>query len=340
MPDKQLQALLETAVVFGLPMNRAFRGITMREGILIKGPSGWGEFAPFDDYPDVAAARWLDCAIESAFGSWPAAKCDTVAVNAIIPAVSSPEAAALTRSAVLDNGCQCIKVKVGGTLADDEARVAAVRDVLDTALGRGVGSIRIDANAKWSVSEAVKALRRLGEYGLEYVEQPCAGLDDIRQLRGQVGVPIAIDEAIRGAANPEVLDLRGVADFAIIKVAPLGGVATCLRLVEKLDMPVVISGSLDSSVGLGPSTALAGALGTTSACGLGTGTLLAGDVVENSTVPVGGVIKVERLAPELGALMQASDRVSMERGIWWRARLAAAWHAGAGKRSGSLIGSS
>ncbi|MDA3021657.1 MAG: o-succinylbenzoate synthase [Actinomycetota bacterium] len=339
MPDKQLQALLETAVVFGLPMTRAFRGITMREGVLIKGPSGWGEFAPFDDYTDVAAARWLDCAIESAFGAWPVSNLDEVAVNAIIPAVSSAEAAALTRSAVLDNGCQCVKVKVGGTLADDEARVAAVRDVLDAALGRGVGSIRIDANASWSVAEAVKALRRLGEYGLEYVEQPCADFEDIRQVRGQVNLPIALDEAIRGTAMPETLDLREVADFAIIKVAPLGGVAACLRLVEHLAMPIVISGSLDSSVGLGPSTALAGTLGTTSPCGLGTGTLLAADVVERSIVPVGGMIKVERLAPELGALMQASDRVSMERGIWWRARLAAAWHAGASKRAGSLIGS-
>ncbi|GDX31601.1 o-succinylbenzoate synthase [Actinomycetes bacterium] len=339
MPDQQLQALLETAVVFGLPMKRAFRGVMMREGVLIKGPSGWGEFAPFDDYTDTAASRWLDCAIESAFGTWPEPKREMVLVNAIIPGVGSAEAAALTRSAVLDNGCHCIKIKVGGTLADDEARVAAVRDVLDTALGRGVGSIRIDANAGWSVAEAVKALRRLGEYGLEYVEQPCADLADVRQVRGQVSVPIALDEAIRGAVDPAALDLRGFADIAIIKVAPLGGVRASLRLVEQLAMPVVISGSLDSSVGLAAATALAGALGTTSACGLGTGTLLAADLVEQPVVPVGGMIKVERVAPELGALMRARDHISCDRAIWWRARLAAAWYAGSSKRTGPLIGS-
>lgn len=338
MPDKQLQALLETAVVFGLPMTRTFRGITMREGVLIKGPSGWGEFAPFDDYTDAAASRWLDCAIEAAFGAWPTTKRDSVLVNAIIPGVGSAEAAALTRAAVLDNGCKCVKVKVGGTLADDEARVAAVRDVLDTALGRGAGSIRIDANGIWSVAEAVKALRRLGEYDLEYVEQPCADLDDIRQVRGQVSVPIALDEAIRGSVAPEELDLRGMADLAIIKVAPLGGVTRSLRIVEHLAMPVVISGSLDSSVGLAASTALAGALDLAIACGLGTGTLLAADVVEHPVVPVDGILKVQRLAPELGALMRARDEISEDRGIWWRARLASAWHAGAAKRSGFLIG--
>ena len=339
MPDIKLQALLDTAVVYGLPMTRSFRGITKREGVLIKGPSGWGEFAPFNDYTDVAASRWLDCAIESSFGAWPVSKRENINVNAIIAEVSSADAAALTRAAVIENGCQCVKVKVGGTLAADEARVAAVRDVLDTALGRGVGSIRIDANGSWSVPEAVKALRRLTEYGLEYVEQPCAELAEIRQVRDQVSVPIAVDEAIRGAAAPEKLDLRAIADFAIIKVAPLGGIEASLRIVEQLSMPIVVSGSLDSSVGLAASTALAGALDMTIACGLGTGTLLAADVVDTPLVPIGGMLKVQRVAPELSALMRARDEISDERGIWWRARLAAAWYAGAGKRSGHLIDS-
>ncbi|MCX6424063.1 MAG: hypothetical protein NTV96_05810, partial [Actinobacteria bacterium] len=119
----------------------------------------------------------------------------------------------------------------------------------------------------------------------------------------------------------------------------LGGIEASLRIVEQLSMPIVISGSLDSSVGLAASTALAGALDIATACGLGTGTLLAADVVDTPLVPVGGMLKVQRVAPELGALMRARDEISDERGIWWRARLAAAWHAGAAKRSGYLIAS-
>lgn len=338
MPDRQLQVLLETAVVFGLPMTQTFRGITMREGMLINGPSGWGEFAPFDDYSDTAASRWLDCAIEAAYGSWPVAKRDTLKVNAIIPGVGPLEAGAMARTAVLVNGCTTIKVKVGGTLAADEARVAAVRDELTAALGRDTGSIRIDANGSWSPGEAVAALRRLSSYGLEYVEQPCTDLVDIRNVRSRTSVPIAVDEAIRGAAAPELLDLRECADIAIIKVAPLGGVAASLRIVEHLAMPVVVSGSLDSSVGLAVSTALAGALDIDVACGLGTGTLLAADVVEHSVVPVAGQIRVERIAPDPAALLRARGEINEERAIWWRARLAAAWCAGSRERYRALLG--
>ena len=64
MSDRALRIVLDAAVPFAVGLRRTFRGVDVREGLLIKGPSGWGEFAPFDDYSDVAAARWLDCAIE------------------------------------------------------------------------------------------------------------------------------------------------------------------------------------------------------------------------------------------------------------------------------------
>lgn len=222
--DVRLNALLEAAVPFALPLRREFRGLTVREGVLIRGPHGWGEFAPFDDYSDAAASRWLDSAIEAAFGSWPAAVRTVVPVNAIIPAVDSGVAAGLAREAVLEHGCTAIKVKVGtSTLAVDEARVATIRDVLDTILGRGVGTIRIDANAAWDVATAELRLRRLGAYGIEYVEQPCRSADELRELRGLVDVPIAADESIRMSEDPGALRVREFADIAIIKPGPLGG---------------------------------------------------------------------------------------------------------------------
>ena len=151
--DARLRAVLDGAVPFALPLRRRFRGIEVREGVLIKGPAGWGEFAPFDDYPDAAAARWLDSAVEAAYGTWAPAVRSSVEVNAIIPAVPSDVAAGMTRDAVLDHGCRTIKVKVGDpNLADDEARVATVRDVLDTPLGRGRGASRIAAEAAWYLS--------------------------------------------------------------------------------------------------------------------------------------------------------------------------------------------
>ena len=337
--DSPLRTLLAAAVPFALPLRRSFRGIEVREGMLISGPSGWGEFAPFDDYGDVAAARWLDSALEAAFGVFADAVRDEVEVNAIIPGVGSADAATLAREAVIDRGCRTIKVKVGSaSLADDEARVASVRDVLDTALGRGRGAIRIDANGAWDVARGEAALRRLGQYGIEYVEQPCRTPDEMRALRRLVDLPFAVDDTIRNATDPGSVRVRDYADVAVLKPSPLGGVAATLAVAAAIDVPVVVSGSLDSSVGLDVALAAAAALPDLPfACGLGTGTLLAADVIEHPRLADGGILAVGRTQPDLSALLEARDRVSDERATWWRSRLAAAWAAGAEERSGALL---
>ena len=338
-PDSRLSAVLATAVPFALPLRRRFRGVEVREGILIEGPSGWGEFAPFDDYSDVAAARWLDSAIEAAYGTWPEAIRSVVPVNAIVPALPAADAASLVRSAVESSGCTTVKVKVGDPfLADDEARIAAVRAELDALLGPGVGRIRIDANAAWDVSTATQALRTLGAYGLEYAEQPCPSLAELRELRGRTDVPLAADEIIRTSISPGMLRLRDAVDLAVVKPAPVGGVWTALRLCETLGVPVVFSGAMDSSVGLDVAIATAAAAPELPfACGFGTGALLERDVVEKPSLPVGGVLPVGRRRPDPVHLMAAFDRLPPERALWWRSRLEAAWTAGAGHRSGSLV---
>lgn len=325
--------LLAAAVPFALPMRRTFRGVRLREGMLIQGPSGWGEFAPFDDYDDMLAARWLGTAVEAAYGTWPAPRRTAIAVNAIIPAVDADAAAVLVRDAVLAHGCTTIKVKVGGSLAEDEARVASVRHALDIALGHGSGRIRLDANGAWPAEGAVAALRRLGRYGIEYVEQPCADEESLRAVRSACEVPIAIDEVIRRSADLDTLRQRAsqlaqIADVAILKPTPLGGIAAALRIAEVLPIPVVVSGALESSVGLSVPAVLAGILDLDVACGLGTGALLAADLVAEPVCPVGGRIMAARVAPDLDALLDARGRVSDERALWWRERLSRAWRAG------------
>lgn len=342
MSDPALRRVLDAAVPFAVRLRRTFRGVDVREGLLIKGPSGWGEFAPFDDYGDLAAARWLDCALEAAFGVWPASYRSAVNVNAIVPAVSPGDAALLTRQAINDHGCSTIKVKVGGALADDEARVASVRDALDTSLGRGFGRIRIDANGAWDVATAKASLRRLAEYGLEYVEQPCREVEQVIEVRASCPVPIAVDETLRTSDDAQALARQAelisrMADIAIVKPAPLGGIDACLRVVEALPIPVVVSSSLDTSVGLAVAVNLAGILGLEIACGLGTGALFQEDLVSSPEPPVDGMLTVRRVAPDLAALLRARDQVTDERAAWWRQRLAAAWQAGSGHRWGEIV---
>jgi O-succinylbenzoate synthase len=304
--------------VFSIPMRTRFRGITVREGMLLRGAAGWGEFSPFLEYDDVVAAPWLAAALEAAEVGWPEPLRATVPVNVTVPAVD-PEAAHAT---VLRGGCRTAKVKVaepGQSLADDEARLEAVRD----ALGAG-GKVRVDANGGWTVEEAVRAIGCLERAagGLEYVEQPCASVEDLASVRRRVDVPIAADESIRRAEDPyRVRDLEA-ADVAVLKVQPLGGVRACLRIAEDIGLPVVVSSALETSVGIAAGVALAAALPELEhACGLATVQLLTGDVVADPLLPVDGALPVARPVVDPGLLAQhaAPD----DRAAHWRARLAA-----------------
>ncbi|GAA3152486.1 o-succinylbenzoate synthase [Planomonospora alba] len=284
--------------VFRIPMRTRFRGQTVREGVLLHGPAGWGEFSPFPEYGPAECARWRACAEEAAFTGWPAPLRDRVPVNAIVPAVGPEQAHAMVRRA----RCGTVKVKVaeqGQAFADDLARVEAVRDALGPA-----GRIRVDANGAWDVGTAAARIAELDRrFGLEYAEQPCATLDELARVRRRVEVPVAADESIRRAEDPLKVRAAEAADIAVVKVQPLGGVAAALRVVEACGLPAVVSSAVETSVGLAAGVALAAALPELPyACGLGTAALLEGDVVADPLVPVDGMLAVRRPGVDEAAL--------------------------------------
>jgi o-succinylbenzoate synthase len=284
-----MTAGLDGLRAFAIPMPVRFRGITVREGALIEGPEGWGEFSPFAEYGPRESARWLASALEAATAGWPAPVRDLVPVNVTVPAVSAGRAHEIAAS----SGCRTAKVKVaerGRPDADDVARVEAVRD----ALGPD-GKVRIDVNGRWDVAHATRMLAELDRFGLEYAEQPCATLGEMAKLRRAVRVPLAADESIRRAEDPLRVRAAGAADIVILKVQPLGGVRAALRIAEACGLPVVVSSAVDSSVGLAAGLALAAALPELPyACGLGTMSLLTGDVTAAPLVPVEGSLRVRR----------------------------------------------
>jgi O-succinylbenzoate synthase len=319
--------------VWSVPLRTRFRGITVREGVLLRGTPptgepGWGEWSPFLEYAPAVAEPWLRCAEEAAAGDWPEPVRSRVPVNVTVPAVDATRAQEIVRA----GGCTTAKVKVaepGQSLADDQARVEAVRDALGPA-----GRIRVDVNGGWSVDEAVAAIAVLDRAagGLEYVEQPCASVEELAACRRRVDVPIAADESIRRAADPyRVRDLEA-ADVAVLKVQPLGGVRACLRIAADIGLPVVVSSALESSVGIAAGVALAAALPELPyACGLATVQLLAADVAAEPLLPVDGALPVTRPvvdAAALAALAAPDDRVAH-----WEARLAevCAWRAAMGQ---------
>jgi O-succinylbenzoate synthase len=320
-----LAELLDVAQLVRLPMRVRFRGVTEREALLLRGPRGWAEWAPFPEYADADAARWLAAALEQGWGEVPSAVRTAVGVNATLPAVGPADVEGVLARY---DGCRTVKIKVaerGQTLDDDVARVTEARRVA------GPGArLRVDANGGWSVDEALTALTRLARLGLEYAEQPCASVPELAELRVTlarrgVGVPVAADESIRRSDDPLRVAREHAADLVVVKVAPLGGVVSALRIVAECGLPAVVSSALDTSVGLAAGVALAAALPQLDHdCGLGTAALLAGDVVRDPLVPVAGTLTTARADAARAAVDPAlltAYRADAEREGWWRARL-------------------
>ncbi|MGH3941961.1 MAG: o-succinylbenzoate synthase [Pseudonocardiaceae bacterium] len=312
---------LDAARVYAIPMTTRFRGIIIREGMLIEGPAGWGEFCPFREYDDREAASWLATAIEAAIVGWPDPVRDRVPINCTVPAVGPQRA----HEIVSASGCGTAKVKVADhpdSLGEDLARVEAVRDALGPR-----GAIRVDANGLWDTDTALRVIPQLDKAagGLQYVEQPCRTIDELAAVRRKVTVPIAADESIRRAEDPLRVAVAGAADIAVIKCTPLGGVRRSLQVAEAAGLPCVVSSALETSIGLAAQLALAGALPELDfACGLGTMSLLRGDVVTSadSLRPLDGYLPVLRTVPRPDpGLLATYTMTDPAQEKWWRARL-------------------
>jgi o-succinylbenzoate synthase len=303
--------------VFSIPLRTRFRGVDVRQGMLVRGAAGWGEFSPFPEYADDEAASWWAAATEAAETEWPSFVRDRVPVNATVPAVLPHEVADVLAGFP---GCHTAKVKVaqpGQSPADDQARLVAVREVIGSS-----GRIRIDVNGAWDLDTAIRQLpiydRAAG--GLEYAEQPCASVEELAALRRRVHVLIAADESIRRGDDPLRVAKLAAADVAVLKVQPLGGVRASLRIAEDIGLPVVVSSALETSIGIAAGVALAAALPELPyACGLATAALLVRDVVDTPVVPVDGTVPVSRPEPDPAALAAVrTDGVTAAR---WRDRV-------------------
>jgi O-succinylbenzoate synthase len=306
-----LDDLLATLRVITLPTRTNFRGVTNREVALLQGPQGWGEFSPFLEYDDNECRPWLASAIEAATVPRPVRYRDAVAINGTIPELNDKEEIkALMRTYA---GAKTFKVKVGRNLNEDVIRVARVFSNAPEA------AIRVDVNGLWSVDEALTHLYAYYEEigPLEYVEQPCATVEELRELKSKINIPlrIAADEIIRKTLDPFAVDLTGAADLLMLKVQPLGGIKRALEIAAHHRLPVVVSSALESAIGIEYGLELAASIRELDFdCGLATGSLLARDVAEHQIID--GKIALGQISPQLDGL-----DVSAERYEWWKNRI-------------------
>lgn len=312
-----MQTLIDfhDAPVFALPVRDPVGGVAVAEGMLIEGPQGWGEFSPPSDADGPALARWLTAATEPGTIGWPDPVRGRVPVAVSVPPVGPARAREIVQAA----GCGTADVEVGdpaGTLADDVARVAAVRDALGSA-----GAVRCDARGRWQPDYAVNAIAALEQAAgiLEFVTQPCLELGQSAWVRARVAVRIAAD------AGGDAQELRDAADIAVLRCGRLGGARRALRIAELCGLPCVVTSDALTSVGVAAGVALAGALPELPfACALATRLLLDGDLVAEarSLVPVDGALPVAPgpPGPAAGLLVQYTvpDPGRMQR---WREML-------------------
>jgi O-succinylbenzoate synthase len=315
-----LEEVLASLRVVALPMKTKFRGISLRETALFQGPAGWGEFAPFVEYDARESLPWLESAIEAASTKVIEGKRTSILVNATVPA--SNDEAEIEEILSWYPGVDTVKIKVGTGIKEDLVRISRVRKYLPEA------KIRVDVNGSWSVDDAVFNIRTIyGEVAgtsLEYVEQPVATLDELKELKERliVDVKIAGDEVLRKAEDPFAINLNGAIDVLMLKVAPVGGIKHSLELAAHHKIPVVVSSALESVVGISYGLKLAAQLPVLNyACGLATSALIKEDV---------GVIPIENGAmnvstPEISRGMLEKLKVSQERLEWWRNRITEVW---------------
>jgi O-succinylbenzoate synthase len=299
------QFLLESLRVVALPTETNFRGVTVREIALIQGEYGWGEFSPFLEYDDAESAPWLACAIEAATTPKPKLYRTEVAVNGTIPALN--DEVELARIVDSYPGVTTFKIKVGSNAQEDIARINIIRSL------RPGAKIRLDANGLLSVDQTVSLLQLAGE--IEYIEQPCATLEELRELKKRIDVKIVGDEVLRKAKNPFAVELEGAIDYLMLKAQPLGGIARVHQLAEHHKLPVVVSSALESAIGINYGLILAASFESMKFdCGLGTGSLLAKNVADLPIVD--GKIQISEVVPHLEGLDVTADRFE-----WWKNRI-------------------
>ena len=305
-----LNEILASLQVLSLPTRTNFRSVTKREVALFQGPNGWGEFSPFLEYESAEAAYWLASGIEAAFGEPIKLQREQIEINATLPAVDSK----LDIAEILSwyPGAKVVKIKVGGDLELDIARIKNTLAINQNYL------IRLDVNGGWSVKEAESSVARIidevGIDSIQYIEQPVATLEELRQLK--LPIPVVGDEVIRKASDPFALDLNGAVDIVMLKVAPLGGIKRAMQIAAHHKLPVVVSSALESAIGISHGLRLAAALPELNyACGLATGRLLANDVAQ---IPItDGKMQINSVLPE-GLL---NYQAPAERRAWWENRI-------------------
>lgn len=166
-------------------------------------------------------------------------------------------------------GYETIKLKAGRDNFADE--IECVKLARTTAGDKA--NIRIDANCKWRLPEAIKKLEQLEPYNIEYAEQPVGSKEDMIELSKYSNIPIAADESIKTINDASEFIAKCASPVLILKPMILGGILNTIKIIEKAqknNIKIIISSSFESHLGWRSALFLASILKDNNAHGLGT----------------------------------------------------------------------
>ncbi len=324
------RSLLRLSVPFRQPFVTASGVVGARELLLLRiededGTVGYGEAAPFEPYDGVplerveaalrgepggdappqalAAEEMARLDLEGRRTGRPLAEpgAEAIAVNYTLGA-GPPEEVAARAAAALHEGYACFKLKVG--LPDDDDRVTAVREAIGP-----WPALRLDANGAWTVAEAIETIERLAVHDLQLVEQPCATLTELAEVRWDTEVPLAADEPITGPGDVRAAAESGACDVVNVKLAPAGGYSgarATLRAASKFGLEAFLSSTLDGPWGIAAALQLAAGQHLPLACGLATLDLFDASIASALPSPSMGLMAVPS-GPGLGIEVSDSD---------------------------------
>ena len=164
--------------------------------------------------------------------------------------IGTPETMAAQAKAFVENGATILKIKLGKNATDDVLRIKAIR----AAVGQNC-KIRIDANQGWSFEDAKNALIQLGEFNIEFCEQPMRTYNDgfLPELMQASPIKIMADESVYNHHDALRIIKNNACHYINIKFAKSGGIHEALKIIsvaKQYNIPCMMGGMLESRVAL------------------------------------------------------------------------------------------
>lgn len=176
--------------------------------------------------------------------------------------VNDPDEMARDSIEAISRGYNTLKIKVGSDeVRRDIERMKAIRN----AVGYDV-DLRIDANQGWHHKEAIYALKKMEEAGLdiELVEQPVPGhdLEGLKLVTDHVNIPVMADESVFSPRDAMKIMAMGAVDYINIKLMKTGGIHNALKIcsiAEVYGMKCMIGCMLEAKISVNAAVHLAAA---------------------------------------------------------------------------------